>query len=208
MDAAGLGALALVRVPAPWLGREHAIALGIAAVAALLVLARGALRWQRRWRALRNKAVRERGAARELKERLYRRLAEPAQTIAGPAVSGPTVGAREAIEADLDAAAKLVLPEAGWRCGAARRLLRKRLNGRAASGALNGSEAAYWRQLGALALLDDADDALTAYARAAELAPDDPDLQLLLGVLYLRTGRLDVAEGLFRRPMDSANGKD
>jgi tetratricopeptide (TPR) repeat protein len=141
-----------------------------------------------------------------LKDRLRARLAEPAEPFADGA-AGPTVGASEAIEADIEAAARTVLPEAGWQRGAARQLLRRRLDGNGSS-RLNGSEAAYWRQLGALSLVDDTRDALRAYARAADLAPDDPDLQMLLGVLNLRNGRLEAAEAAFRRQMALAEGKD
>ena len=64
--------------------------------------------------------------------------------------------------------------EAGGHRAKAKDLLRRRVNGNGAgNGKLNGSEAAYWRQLGALSLLDSTGDALAAYARAAELAPDD-----------------------------------
>ncbi|HEY7549520.1 MAG TPA: hypothetical protein VH913_08385 [Hyphomicrobiaceae bacterium] len=208
MDAARqlLGVLALAPSAMPWLGREPAVTLAVAAGAALLALAAGLL-W-RHWRAGHGKAARRPDGVRELKERLRRRLAEPAQVFADQP-AGPTPGASEAVEADLDKAAQGVLPEAGWRRGAARHVLRQTLNGgHSGNGALNGAEAAQWRQLGALALLDDPYDALIAYGRAAELAPEDADLQLLLGVLNLRTGRLETAEAAFRRQLDLANGKD
>jgi tetratricopeptide (TPR) repeat protein len=208
MDAAGLllGVVALAPTALPWLGREQAIALAVG-LGALLVLA-GVL-YRRHWRqgALHGRPVRADDGVRQLKERLRRRLAEPADAFSEPAVPGPTLGAGEAFEADLEAAAKGVLPEAGWRRGAARQLLRRRLDGHAPDGKANGAAAAHWRQLGALALIDDPQDAVAAYARAADLAPGDPDLQMLLGVLYLRTGRIAGAEAAFRRQMDLADGK-
>jgi tetratricopeptide (TPR) repeat protein len=208
MDAAGLllGIAALGPAAPPWPGRMQAIGL-IVAAAALLALAWVFLYRRRRtglpgWRPVRREGVRA------LKERLRQRLAEPAEAFADPAVSGPTVGAVEVLETDLDAAAREVLPEAGWRRAAARHLLRRRLNGHAPDGVPNGAEASHWRQLGALALIDDARDALVAYRRAAELAPDDPDLQMLLGVLSLRTGQPEAAEAAFRRQLGLAEGTE
>jgi tetratricopeptide (TPR) repeat protein len=58
---------------------------------------------------------------------------------------------------------------------------------------------AYWRQLGVLSLLDGSDDALAAYSRAADLAPENAEAQMLAGVLHLRAGNLDAAEAAFRR---------
>jgi tetratricopeptide (TPR) repeat protein len=76
------------------------------------------------------------------------------------------------------------------------------------NGKLNGSEVACWRQLGALSLLDNTGDALAAYARAADLAPQDAKAQMLAGVLHLRTGNLAEAEAAFRRQIElgGANG--
>jgi tetratricopeptide (TPR) repeat protein len=217
MGAAGLllGVAALAPKAMSWLGREQAIALAMA-VAALLVLAAVLLHRHRQQRPSRGGSAGADDGVRQLKERLRQRLAEPAELSADAAVPGPTLGAGEVFEADLEAAAKGVLAEAGWRRGAARHLLRERINGHSAShppngsvnGTGNGSDAAEWRQLGALALLDDTHDALTAYTRAAELSADDPDLQMLLGVLQLRSGRPEAAESAFRRQLDLANGKD
>jgi tetratricopeptide (TPR) repeat protein len=209
MDAAGLLLGVSVSVPAAmlWPGGSYATALALAAVAAVLAVAGGVLYGRRRRRARRAKPPPP-DPAHALKERLRRRLAEPLEAFAPFAGAGPTVGAGEAVEGDLDAAAKDVLPEAGWRRGVAKHVLRQRLNGHALPGAPNGSETARWRQLGALALIDDASDALAAYSRAADLAPDDADLQMLLGGLYLRTGRLEVAEATFRRQLELAAGRD
>jgi tetratricopeptide (TPR) repeat protein len=213
MDAAGLllSVAALVPTAAPWPGGDQLVALGVAA-AALLVLAGGLVYRRRKRRALRRRGDHGPTEVRALKERLWRRLAEPAEAFAGAA--RPTLGAGEALEADLDRAANGVLPEAGWRRGAAKQLLRRHINGHAPNGRAsngaggNGDEAARWRQLGALALIDDIHDALTAYARACALAPDDPDLQMLLGVLHLRAGNLEAADAAFRRQMGLADGKE
>jgi tetratricopeptide (TPR) repeat protein len=215
MDAAGLllGVVPLAPKAMSWLGRDQAIAL-VLAVAALLVLAGALIRRHRQQGASRGRETGGDDGVRQLKERLRWRLAEPTELSADAAVPGPTLGAGESFEADLEAAAKAVLPEVGWRPSAARHLLRKRINGSSSStshgpnGTANGAEAAQWRQLGALALLDDTHEALSAYARAAEIAADDPDLQMLLGILQLRTGRAEAAEAAFRRQLDLASGRD
>src|SRR5262245_1323124 len=179
MDGVLLGVLAMAPSALPWVGRPYAIAL-VVAIAALLVLS-GVLVYRRRRRGRRGTIQRGQDALRGLKERLRRRLGEPTEAFGHHAGAGPTIGTSEAVEADLDRAAEGVLREAGWRRSGAKHLLRQSLNGHAPNGALNGSEAAHWRQLGALALLDDTHDALLAYSRAAEFAPDDPELHMLLG---------------------------
>jgi tetratricopeptide (TPR) repeat protein len=221
MDAAGLllGVVALASTAMPWLGSGHAMALAIAGAASLVL---GGVLLYRRRRARHGRTAGGGDGVRRLKERLRRRLGESAEIFASAAVPGPTLGAGEAVEADLDAAVKGVLPEAGWRRGVARHLLRRRINDRvpnghapnggppggdAGDGTANGAEAAQWRQLGALALLDDTHDALTAYARAAELAADDPELQMVVGVLRLRAGQPEAAESVFRRQLELASGK-
>jgi tetratricopeptide (TPR) repeat protein len=99
-----------------------------------------------------------------------------------------------------------VLQEAGGRRAKAKELLRRRTNGNgAANGKLNGSEVGYWRQLGALSLLDNTQDALAAYGRAADLAPGDAEAQMLVGVLHLRAGNLAAAESAFRRQIELGN---
>lgn len=188
---------------AGWLGAQSAATLGVVAVA-LAGLLGGTIHRARRRRAVRAKAARLQWAVHDLKEQMRRRLAEPRAPFAGAAA--PTVGAGEAFEADIEAAARTVLVEAGGQRARAKHLLRKRLNGHG-EGADDNAPAC-WRQLGALSLLDNTQDALAAYSRAADLAPDDPEAQMLLGVLCLRTGRLEAAEAAFRRQMDLAEGKE
>jgi tetratricopeptide (TPR) repeat protein len=173
-------------------------AFGLLAAAIL-----GAAIYRRRLRKMTiARAARLQWGIHELKERLRLRLAEPQTPFADGVGSAPTLGAGEAFEADIEAAARTVLIEAGGRRGKAKHMLRQRLMH--GNGQLNGSEAAFWRQLGALSLLDNTRDALKAYSRAADLAPDDAQAQMLLGVLCLRAGRLEAAEKAFRRQMGLA----
>jgi tetratricopeptide (TPR) repeat protein len=158
---------------------------------------------RRRRRAAKARADRVRDEAIILKDQLRQRLSEPATLFAGGINAAPTMGASEAFEGDIEAAARSVLVEAGGRRAKAKQLLRKRMNGHGvANGKLNGSEVTYLRQLGALSLLDGIDDALPAYARAADLAPENAEAQMLAGVLYLRAGNLDAAEAAFRRQIE------
>src|SRR5688500_943110 len=104
MDATGLllGVAALAPTALPRLDRDLAVALAVAA-AALLVLAGALVYRRRRGRAPRAHATPN--PARTLKERLRRRLAQPTGVFAASAVPGPTLGASEVFESDLDAAA-------------------------------------------------------------------------------------------------------
>lgn len=191
-----------------WLGSLNVGVLGVV-VAVLAGVLGGVVRQANQRRTRRAMAARLQWAVHDLRERLRSRLAEPSAPFISPAGAAPTVGASEAFEADIEKVAKTVLLEAGGQRARAKHLLRKRLNSHGqGNGGLNGGEAAHWRQLGALCLLDNTQDALAAYARAADLAPDDPQAQMLLGVLCLRTGRLEAAEAAFRRQMGLADGKD
>jgi tetratricopeptide (TPR) repeat protein len=174
--------------------------VGVVVVALVLVLV------VRRRRASAARAAQILSEIDTLKRQLRQRLAEPAALFGVGAA--PTMGASEAFEGDIEAAAKTVLPEAGGQRARAKELLRRRMNGGADKAKLNGSEVAYWRQLGALSLLDDASDALSAYVQAAHLAPDDAEAQMLVGVLHLRNGQLAEAETAFRRQiaLSGANG--
>jgi len=176
--------------------------VGLLAVAGLILIGLAAYRSRRRQWA-RARSARVQWGVHDLKERLRLRLAEPGVPFADGVGSAPTIGAWEILEADIEAAARTVLIDAGGLRGKAKHLLRQRLNGNG-KGELNGSEVAYWRQLGALSLLDNTRDALKAYSRAADLAPDDPQAQMLLGVVSLRAGRLEAAEAAFRRYMELA----
>ena len=183
-----------------WLGVSKASGLAVlaAVVAGGLLLAVAVMRRRRRIRAARSQLAQ--GEAASLKDELRLRLSEPAVLFSSGIGGAPTMGASEAFQSDIEAAAQTVLREAGWHRAKAKELLRRRVNGAdAANGKLNGSETGYWRQLGALSLLDDPTEALSAYAQAAHLAPTDAEAQMLAGVLHLRRGNLAEAEAAFRR---------
>ena len=182
-----------------WVAEYDTATLAIVCLV-LAAFAAGIIGRRRRRRNVLARAARLQWSVHDLKERLRLRLAEPKAPFADGVEAAPTMGACEAFEADIEAAANTVLLEAGGRRGRAKHLLQQRLNG----GKLNGSEAAHWRQLGALSLLDSTGDALMAYSRAVDLAPDDPQAHMLLGVVCLRAGRLNRAEGAFRRQMELA----
>jgi tetratricopeptide (TPR) repeat protein len=192
-----------------WLRQQPPLALILAATA--VVLAFTLARLARRRRLIKTADGDEPPAetAASLKEQVRLRLAEAPALLTGPVIGAPTMGARQAFEADIDAAARTVLHEAGGRRARAKQLLRRKVEGGSpGNGSLNGSEALYWRQLGALSLLDSTRDALAAYSRAADLAPDDPETQMLLGVLSLRAGKLDAAEAAFRRLIRLSSAAD
>lgn len=206
------GVLRGIETALSWLGESGSreAMLVAAAVVAIIVVALRALRWRgQRRRTSAARSARMQSEADALKQELRLRLSEPGAMFASSARAVPAVGAGEAFEVDVDAVARGVLQEAGGHRAKARELLRRRMNG-GDSTALNGSEASYWRQLGALSLLDGSPDALSAYAHAAELAPADAEAQMLVGVLHLRAGDLAKAESAFRRQIEicSANGPD
>jgi tetratricopeptide (TPR) repeat protein len=187
-------------MPGPWGSRLSWQALIGLLVCGLLALLMQAVRARRRRVKARVARVLDEIAA--LKQRLRSSLADSSCPFADVARAGPVSGMTEAFEKDLEGAARSVLVETQGHRSAAKELLRQRLR---ADGSSNGDcahsdkTATRWRQLGALSLLDDTSDALTAYARAAELAPEQAEGQMLAGVLQLRAGNLTAAEAAFRR---------
>src|SRR5579883_3482714 len=69
-------------------------------------------------------------------------------------------------------------------------------------------EAALWRQKGAFAYLHDTDAALRAYAKAAEIDPDNAEGLIFLGELQQRAGYLDAAKQSFERVIALGNRID
>jgi tetratricopeptide (TPR) repeat protein len=199
-QVSGLRALLLTWEAAAGLTICGFVALGVKAL------------WARRRRAeaLVSRLLRDTQA---LKEQLRCRLSEPHSLFYDAARTGPILGVSEAFERDIEAAARTVLIEAGGHRAKGKELLRVRLNEdgdcAADDGAgFNGSGVACWRQLGALSLLDDTSDAIAAYARAADLAPDDAQAQMLAGVLHLRAGSLAAAEAAFRSQINVSGTED
>src|SRR5262252_830025 len=184
--------------PVVWLGTLEVLAAGLM-VWGLIALLSAGLRTRRRRRAESLQAERLRNETEALKERLRYSLLDPSAWFVDPVRAGPIMGASEAFEDDIEAAARTVLLEAGGRRAKAKQLLRARASGNGSATHPNGSGVAYWRQLGALSLLDDTPDAAAAYARAADLAPDDPQAQMLAGIMHLRAGKLSAAEAAFQR---------
>jgi len=197
------GVVSLIGRSAPWFSRPGA---ELMAVLALLVLLACAISWRRRRRRFAQvEAASLRDEAARLKHRLRQRLWEPTSLFANGINTAPTMGACEAFEGDLEAVARTVLVEAGGRHAKAKQILLKRMSAERDDNALNGSEVSCWRQLGALSLLDGSADALPAYARAADLAPENAQAQMLAGILHLRAGNLAAAEAAFRRQIELGN---
>ena len=165
-----------------WLGHKEIDApAALAGVIALLVALSIFLRRRRR-QVEQVQAERVRDEATLLKSHLRQRLSEPVSLFASGVNAAPTMGASEAFEGDIEAAARTVMVEAEGHRSRAKHLLRKRMMGQGGSnGKLNGSEVGYWRQLGALSLLDGPNEALPAYVRAADLAPENAEAQMLGG---------------------------
>ena len=203
------GGLSLIGEMPSWLRNPAPGAPLVLAGVVVILLAIATLLRRRRRRVAQVQAKRVRDEAALLKDRLRQRLSEPASLFANGINTAPTMGASEAFEGDIEAVARTVLLEAGGHRAKAKQLLRKRTNDHGApNGKLNGSEVGYWRQLGALSLLDGISDALPAYAKAADLAPENAEAQMLAGVLYLRAGNLAAAETAFRRQIKLGNASN
>jgi tetratricopeptide (TPR) repeat protein len=200
------GAADLIGQLPSWLRKPGPGALAVLAGGVLIVVGIAILLHRRRRQVAHVLAEQVRDEATLLKDRLRRRLSEPESLFANGINTAPTMGACEAFEGDIEAVARTVLVEAGGHRAKAKQLLRRRMNGHGApNGKLNGSEVSYLRQLGALSLLDGITDALPAYARAADLAPENAEAQMLAGVLYLRAGNLPAAEAAFQRQIELGN---
>ena len=200
------GAVSLIGQLPSWLRDPGPDVLAVLAGGVLILLGSAILLRRRRRHVAQIKAEQIRDEAVVLKSRLRQLLSEPASLFANGINTAPTMGACEAFEGDIEAVARTVLVEAGGHRAKAKQLLRTRMSGHGAvNGKLNGSEVSYWRQLGALSLLDGITDALSAYARAADLAPENAEAQMLAGVLYLRAGNLAAAEAAFRRQIKLGN---
>lgn len=192
-------------IEAPWFGMGVALA---AVTMALLMLVVHLVVKKRRERARRRAAEIERkveSEAQTLLIELRQRLWEPPKLFDDHLNGAPIMGAQGAFESDIRRAAESILREAGGERRKAREILRQRLQGNAEGAAANTQApgscdvANTWRQLGALSLVDGSRDAMMAYTRAVDHAPDSPEGHMQLGVLQLRSGRLDAAEQSFLR---------
>lgn len=109
--------------------------------------------------------------------------------------------------------ARLLSAQSGARGKAAGKLAKGDLDGAIKdlkSAAQQGERAAAglaetWKEIGALAFPTETWDAIDAYKRATELAPNDPAAHSQLGNLYMRTAELDKAMGQFQRLFDIAD---
>jgi tetratricopeptide (TPR) repeat protein len=61
-----------------------------------------------------------------------------------------------------------------------------------------------WQEIGALAFMNDTFTAMDAYRRATELAPGNIQAQVMLGSLYMRTGRFEDAQRLYQNMLYEA----
>jgi len=193
-------------IEAPWLGMGVAITCVV--LAALLLTVRAEMR-RRRLRQRAREAELARKVDREAQSLLIdlrQRLWEPPKLFDDHLNGAPTMGAQQAFESDIRRAAESILREAGGERRKAREILRQRLaetgepkQAEKPACASSADIAGIWRQLGALSLVDGSRDAMAAYARAVDLAPESAEGHMQLGVLQLRSGRLEAAEQSFQR---------
>src|SRR5262249_56433575 len=111
-----------------WLGTLEVLAAGLM-VWGLIALLSAGLRTRRRRRAESLQAERLRNETEALKERLRYSLLDPSAWFVDPVRAGPIMGASEAFEDDIEAAARTVLLEAGGGRAKAKQLLRARASG-------------------------------------------------------------------------------
>lgn len=192
-------------IEAPWFGMGVALA---SVAVALLLLTVHLVRKQRRAQDSAREADIQRkveNEAQTLLIELRQRLWEPPKLFDDHLNGAPIMGAQRAFESDIRRAAASILREAGGERRKAREILRQRLQSKAGpvgDAAQAGAEtdvAGIWRQYGALSLVDGSRDAMIAYTRAVDHAPDNPEAHMQLGVLQLRSGRLESAEHSFER---------
>jgi len=113
---------------------------------------------------------------------------------------------RDAGEEGREALARLL---EGGKTDEARALLQRLAEADAKEGAQANEQAAHrYRQIGALAFLDDTQAAMSAYEKANKLDPDNPAGWNRLGALQLRTGSLDAATQSFARALELAEELD
>ncbi len=179
-------------IEAPWLGMGVAIAC-IASALLLFAFTSGAAGAARGCASGPQKMQRKVDSeAQTLLIELRHRLWEPPKLFDDHLNGAPIMGAQGAFESDIRRAAESILREAGGERSKAREILRQRLQSvpdRATGKACDVSDvAAIWRQYGALSLVDGSHDAMNAYMRAVDHAPENPEAHMQLGVLQLRNG--------------------
>ena len=194
-------------IEAPWLGMG--VALGSVALALVVLLVHSVRTWRREKAKAREAEIARKVdiEAQTLLIELRQRLWEPPKLFDDHLNGAPIMGAQSAFESDIRRAAESTLREAGGERRKAREILRQRLQGSDTTPATtpaSGSAdvASTWRQLGALSLVEGSDDAMMAYTRAVDHAPDSAEAHMQLGVLQLRSGRLNAAQQSFERQIE------
>lgn len=194
-------------VEAPGFGMG--VALTVVSLAVVLLLVHMLRRRRRAEQAARAAQIQNKveAEAQTLLIELRHRLWVPPKLFDDHLNGAPIMGAQRAFESDIRRVAESTLQEAGGERRKAREILRQRLQGAGGTAAgkqatgvhlANSDIAGIWRQFGALSLVDGSHDAMMAYTRAVDLAPDSPEAHMQLGVLQLRNERLDAAERSFK----------